>query len=117
MSESPKGEIKDQQQYGEVNLQIIMPQGVLNHYSNFALVDHETHTFSLSFFEIQKPPLPPASSPEERKKQLKEIGGIPAVCVARIILTPQIFTQLLQAMQANLQAYETTSKKPPTSTE
>jgi hypothetical protein len=112
MSEPVESELKDQQTNEEVKkpLHFIMPPGVLNHFSNFTFVqnDVENNTFVLSFFEIQKPPL--MGSPEEIKKVLEGLENIPAVCVARIVVTPKHFEKLVAAMQSNLEQYENIQK-------
>jgi len=85
-------------------LEFVMPDSVLNRFANYTVVQHESDAFTLSFFEIQKPPI--LGSEEERMKAAKALPAVPAVCVARIVVTPSHFKNLLDAMQANFEKHQ-----------
>ena len=95
-------------------IELITPPNVLNHFSNYTVVQHdgEHDTFSLSFCEVQKPPF--WGSEEEVKAQLNEFiksgKKIPAICVSRIILNPPHFKRLVAMLQKHVEALE--NKKP-----
>jgi len=86
-------------------LDLIVPDSVSNRFANFAVVQHESEFFTLSFFEIQKPVLL-ATTQEDRKKTAEDLSGVPAVCVARVVVPPSHFRKLVDAMQENLRKYE-----------
>lgn len=84
------------------------PETVVSRFSNFALVQRDEDYFTISFFEIQKPPI--MGTKEERKKALEGLEYVPAVCVARIVATPSHFKNLVAAMQKNLGGFKKSQK-------
>ena len=87
-------------------LQFLMPDStILSRFSNFAFVQHQPENFTITFYEIQQPPLT-AESEEDKKKALEGLDSIPAVCSARIVLTPKHFRELLKAMQSSLEKHD-----------
>lgn len=108
MGKSPKESAIGQE--GEAvlrRLEFVVPDSVSNRFSNFTVVHHESEVFTLSFYEIQTPQLL-GSSQEERRKEAEELTSVPALCVARIVVTPTHFKKLLDAMQENYKKYQKT---------
>jgi hypothetical protein len=105
MSDPKESPIQDQQDITKTAkpIRCIVPPGVLNHFSNYAMVqfDGEQGIFTLSFYEIQNPPL--MGTIEEKRATLEAITSIPAVCMARIILTPSHFEKLISVMQTSFE--------------
>jgi hypothetical protein len=89
-------------------IRFISPETVVSRFSNFALVQRDEDCFTISFFEIQKPPL--MGTKEERKEAIEKLEFVPAVCVARIVATPSHFKSLIAAMQKNLEGFEKNQK-------
>jgi hypothetical protein len=89
-------------------LQFIMTEAALNRFSNYAVIQHDAESFTLSFFDIQKPFV--MGSQEEVTKAMDALEAIPTVCVARVIMTPNTFRLLIAAMQSNLERYESAQK-------
>jgi hypothetical protein len=78
-------------------------------FSNHVVVQHDKETFTLSFFEIQKPIL--MGSPEEISKRIDTIKSIPAVLISRITLLPEHFKKVISAMKDNLDHFENLESK------
>jgi len=85
-------------------IRFIPPEESISRFANFALIQHDEEFFTLSFYEIQKPPLMGTS--EQKKAAIEKLEDIPAFRVARIIVTPTHFKQLVKAMQGNWEGYE-----------
>ncbi len=82
-----------------------MPTNVLNHFANYAIVQHDGdhNVFTLTFYDVQKPPLMGAKEEiDAGLKQLEE-EGIPAVCLARIVMNPPHFRRFVATLQKHLE--------------
>ncbi len=73
-------------------------------FSNQFYVQHHQTEFIVTFCQIQPPLL--IGTPAEQRQQAEHINSVPAKVVARIGLTPQRMTELVRALQENLQNYE-----------
>lgn len=70
-------------------------EDVMGVFADQAMVQHTPQTFTLLFFQHQVPPT-------EDLAELQNMDELPARCVARIILTPQLMAEFLSAMQRNM---------------
>ena len=89
-------------------LRFIIPDTLATNFSDYTLVQGDPENFTLSFFEIRKPAI--IGSGEEKKAAIEKIDSIPAVCIARIVITPNHFKRLIEAMQSNLLRSEKSKK-------
>ncbi len=106
MSETHNDQSMNEQSEVEIRkpLQFIFPESVQTRFANYTLVQHDADSFVLSFFEVQNPPF--IGSKAEVKKQVEGLEALPAVCVARIVVTPSHFKRVVGAVQVNLAKYE-----------
>lgn len=74
-------------------------EDVLGIFADQAIVSHSTGLFTLLFFQLQFPPAPNAEI-------LQQMQELPARCVTRIILTPQLMQQFADAINENLVRYK-----------
>jgi len=81
----------------------IVPDDLVSQYATNLVIQHTAHEFSISFFELRRPVI--LGSPEEQRALVERIDSIPAICVARIIVSPERMEQFINAMQENLQRY------------
>jgi hypothetical protein len=71
---------------------------IIGIFADQAIVSHATGLFTLLFYQMQIPPL--AQPPE-----LKALETIPARCVARIVITPELMEQFSEAIKTNIAKY------------
>lgn len=83
----------------EVPLAYYGTEDIVGVFADQAMVSHATGLFTLLFFQTQVPPTTDL-------EVLQKIETIPARCVAKIILTPQLIEQLFTAMEGNIQKYK-----------
>lgn len=73
-------------------------------FANQFVIQHEENEFILTVGQLQPPIL--LGPPEQRKEQAKRLTYVPIKVVARFGLTRQRLTELIQALQTNLQIYD-----------
>ena len=73
-------------------------------FSNQFYIQHHQTEFIITFCQIQPPLL--IGTPEQIRQQTEHISSVPARAVARIGLTHTRMTELVMALQQNLQQYE-----------
>lgn len=97
---------RDQQESEEVALSIDwhVPEGLQSRYANNVLVQAGPYEFIISFFEAQLPIL--TGAPEENKAKLQQLGKIQAECVSKIIVSPELMPGLINALQIELDKYQ-----------
>ena len=78
----------------------VIPESVAGQYATHFVVQQTDQELILSFFEARPPFL--LGTEEERRRQIEAIEGVPAVCFARIVMTPQRAAELLAALGDNL---------------
>lgn len=102
---------QEQQQSDEVTLSVDwhFPEGLLSRYANNVLVQSGQYDFVVSFFEMQLPVL--IGSPEDNKMKLKEMGKVPAECVSKIIMPPELVQGLIDALQTELDKFSSQKQK------
>ena len=83
-----------------VPLDWYFPEGTASRYATNIVVQRQPHEYIISFFEVQHPIL--VGTREERETQLAQIGAVPALCVARIIVAPDRFPKFVDALQRQL---------------
>lgn len=97
-------EQNDKGDYIKVPIKWRFPKGLESKYATNLLVTHGEHEFNLSFFELQRPPL--LGEAEDIKQQVKEMGAVPADCVARITVAPKRMPGFIKALQENWEGYK-----------
>lgn len=73
--------------------------------------DGENDTFILSFYDVQKPPLMGTQQEIEEARSRMQKDGIPALCVARIVLNPPHFKRFVGTLQKHLETVESQKKE------
>lgn len=73
-------------------------EDVVGIFADQAMAFHQAGYFTLLFFQTTLPPT-------EDKEVLKQLQQLPARCVARIVLTPELMQKLSDAMLKNLAKY------------
>ncbi len=84
------------------------PENFPSSYASNVFVQAGEYEIILSFFQTKLPLL--IGTPEENKTKLEQLGAIPAECVGRIIINPDLVPKIIQALQTTWDAY-TTAKK------
>jgi len=74
-----------------------VPEDLESLFSNYFVVQYIGDDFFLSFFEIA-PPLVGGETIEEQEAALREMGGLQAVCVARIVVTKARLKEIHEAI-------------------
>lgn len=83
----------------EISISYYGTQDVVGIIADQAMVSHSTGLFTLYFFQMQIPPT-------ERVEDLQKLEALPARCVARIVLTPALLQQFLEAIGKNMEKYK-----------
>src|ERR1700726_2569692 len=98
-------EEKEQQEADKITLSVDWhyPEGLQSRYANNVLVQAGQLEFTISFFEMQIPPL--LGSPEENTVKLKELESVRAECVSKIVVNPELMQGLISALQTELEKY------------
>lgn len=101
---------KEQPSTNEVNVSLDwqIPDNIQSKYASNVYVQAGEYEITLSFFETFMPML--SGSPEETRAEIEQLGTIPAKCVARIVISPDLAPKLIQALQTGLDAYLTAKK-------
>ncbi|HZO72784.1 MAG TPA: DUF3467 domain-containing protein [Ktedonobacteraceae bacterium] len=99
-----------QQPTDAVNVAIewYIPDDIQSKYASNAYVQVGEYEFTLSFFETFLPIF--SGSPEENRAKIEQLGSIPAKCVARVVVSPELVPKLIQALQTGLDGYLTAKK-------
>lgn len=84
--------------FREIPLRYYGVEDTIGIFADQAVVSHSTGLFTLLFFQMHIPPT-------EKSEDRLSLEAIPARCVARIILTPALMEQFLNAMEKNMAKY------------
>jgi hypothetical protein len=101
-------ETEQEQRYlPEVTLPIDwhVPDTVQSRYVNNVIVQPGKHEIVIFFFETQVPPF--AGPPQEYGRYLQRQGTIRAECVGKMVVDPELMPEIIKAMQAGLDGYNT----------
>jgi hypothetical protein len=74
-------------------------EDIVGLFADQAMVSHSTGLFTLLFFQMQ---VPPTTDVED----LRKLDKLPARCVAKIVLTPQLMEQFNVAMETNIKKHK-----------
>jgi hypothetical protein len=78
-------------------------------YANNVVVQQGVYEFIISFFEAKLPLT--VGTPEEIRARLTQLEGVPAECVARVLVAPELVQQIINALQTTLDTYHAAQKK------
>jgi hypothetical protein len=78
-------------------------------FSNLMIVQHEQKEFLLTFCQYS-PPLT-LGPPEAQLEQVKSMPYVPVKVVARIGLTPERLTELIEILQGNYRTWQAKQKR------
>lgn len=89
-----------------VNIRVerVLSPNLTPHYVDNMLVLHSEHEFIISFLQSQYPLA-------GTKAELEEVESIPAVCVARVLVSPNRMGNFIETLQANYTKYINSFKK------
>jgi hypothetical protein len=90
---------EDELFFREIPINYYGTQDVVGIIADQAMVSHSTGLFTLYFFQMQIPPT-------EKVEDLQKLEALPARCVARIVLTPALLQQFLEAIGKNMEKYK-----------
>ncbi len=95
----------EQEEKHEITLSVDwrIPENIQGQYANNILVQAGQLEFNIFFFEMQQPLL--SGSPEENKAKLEEMKSIPAHCVSKVVLSPELIPGLVNALQTEYEKY------------
>lgn len=79
------------------------PPNLAGRYATNLVVQNTGHEFVISFFEAAPPLL--FGSEEEVQKQLEKLDYIDAMCVARIIVSPERMPEFVEVLRQNLERF------------
>ena len=81
------------------------PSDIVTRYATNIVVQHTEHEFVISFFEAQPPPV--LGDPEEQEAIVESMlnDGVPATCVARVVVASERFQTFVEVLQTNLDRY------------
>jgi hypothetical protein len=91
----------------ELPIQWVVPDSLVARYANNLIVQHSEHEYIISFFETK----PPLIVGEITKEALDSIKSIRATCVAQIIVAKDRFPGFVEAMQANIEKFQSRQKE------
>ncbi|MGB8348677.1 MAG: DUF3467 domain-containing protein [Ktedonobacteraceae bacterium] len=80
-----------------------VPDAIQSRYATNVLVQALQYEFIVSFFEAKLPLF--VGQPEEMRMKFEEAGAIQAECIARIIVAADQLPNVINALQASLDAY------------
>ena len=83
------------------------PPELQSHFVTNIVVQHQADHFILAFFEVW-PPVILSDAEEEAKREIAKLKKVDAVCVARVVATPQKMREFIAIMSTNLERYEKT---------
>jgi len=104
-------EIEQENQPSQVAVPIKwhVPDNLPSIYANNVVVQQGAYEFIISFFEAKLPLT--VGTPEEIRAKLTQVESVPAECVARILVAPELVQQIIHALQTTLDTYHATQKK------
>jgi hypothetical protein len=80
-----------------------IPEGFPSPYASNMFAQAGEYEIILSFFQAKLPLL--TGTPEENKAKLEGLESIPAECVSRIIVNPELVPKIIKALQTTYNAY------------
>lgn len=98
-------------QFVELPIEWHYPEGLISRYANNITVQRTETEVIISFFETCHPLV--LGTQEKQKEQLESMKSIRAVCVSRILVSPDQIGKFIEALQTNYQSSlpEITDKK------
>jgi len=85
-----------------------LPDDFPSVYANNVYTQSGEYEIILSFFQTKLPLL--TGTPEENKAKLQQLGKIPAECVSRVIVHPDLIPKMIQALQITWDGYRATKE-------
>jgi hypothetical protein len=82
------------------------PPELVSRYATDLIIQRTGSEFILSFFETIPPMV--LGTPEEQQDKLKKLASVRSECIARVIVSDDRFPQFVQAMQENLERWQST---------
>ena len=82
----------------EIPIELYTPEGFITPYADNTTIMHTQNEFILSFFQTEYPTINPAG------KQTT-IGRIKGRCVARVIISPNHMTKIIDLLKSNLETF------------
>lgn len=101
MAPNSKKEIETKQ----VKVERKYPESLQTHFVTNIVVQHQPDFFILSFFEVFPPPIL-GKTLEERQAALEALDRVDAVCVARLVVSPQKMKEFAKAINDNIATHE-----------
>jgi len=97
----------EQEQPTSINIPVDwnIPDGFTSPYASNMFAQAGEYEIILSFFQAKLPLL--TGTPEENKAKLEGLASIPAECVGRIIVNPELVPKIIKALQTTYDAYTT----------
>lgn len=74
-----------------------IPSEVAARHATHFVVQRDENEYFLMFFDLLRPPML-GGDPIEAKKAIEAAGAVPAICVARIALSPQKFGEVVETL-------------------
>ena len=93
----------------QVKLERKYPPDLRTHFVTNIVVQHQPDFFTLLFYEVFPPPIL-GDTPEQRRTQLESLDHVDAICVARLIVTPEKMRDFAKVINDNVANYEATMK-------
>jgi hypothetical protein len=87
-----------------------IPERLISQYATNFVVQRSEHEFIIFFFEL-RPPLV-LGSPEEQMAALEKIPSVPAECIARIVVAAERLPEFVKVLQAQLEQFPSSKRKP-----
>jgi hypothetical protein len=81
-----------------------VPDDLRSEYATNVLAQHGEHEIFLLFFQAQPPII--VGELAEREEQLEALKGIPARCVAKVIISPDRLEEIIHLLQTQLEGYK-----------
>jgi|BarGraIncu00222A_1022003.scaffolds.fasta_scaffold198510_1 hypothetical protein len=85
----------------KVKLNFIYPDNLETKFINHMIVQAQRDYFTLSFFETILPPVL-GESEDEKKALFDKLESVDSKCMARLIITPEKMSDLINALEVNL---------------
>lgn len=97
---------KPKKQVDQVSLPVsfVTPDELKSTYATNLVVQHTEHEFIISFYEARPPIL--LGAPADVRAKLQTVGEVKAVCVARVVVSPNRMADFIQVMQQNLATFK-----------
>ena len=88
-----------------------IPPGLVSCYATNFVIQRTELEVTLSFFEVQTPII--LGSEEQRAEALAKLESVPAICVARVVITPSRLPEILKVLKDHMEQYEQGQKPKP----